>query len=212
MPQLGRELILAGAIISILLNPMLFMALDRLKPWLDARDGTSQQSNAAPAPIAAPAAAVAKPVSDDLEATSQEGHTVLIGYGSIGRWIGETLAASGVPLLVIEEKDAIVDKLKASGIEALAGSAPSALVAANLAKARALLIAVPAAFEAGQIVAQARGANPSLYIVAHAHSESETEYLSKLGANVVVEGAREIAATMVDRLEGAPGPVPYRPS
>ncbi len=35
MPQLGRELILAGAIISIVLNPLLFMALDRLRPWLE---------------------------------------------------------------------------------------------------------------------------------------------------------------------------------
>lgn len=219
MPQLGRELILAGAIISILLNPLLFMALDRLKPWLDARDGAPQKP--APAPIAtapaaapgpaapvtaAPAAAAPPPkrVTSDLEATSQEGHTVLIGYGSIGRWIGEALADSGVALLVIEEKDEIVGKLKAKGIETLGGSAPSALVAANLPKARALLVAVPEAFEAGQIVAQARAANPTLFIVAHAHSHTETEYLTNLGANVVVEGAREIAATMVDRLSAAP--------
>ena len=83
-------------------------------------------------------------------------------------------------------------------------SAPAALVAANLPQAGALLVAVPEAFEAGQIVAQARAANPTLFIVVHAHSETETKYLSNLGANVVVEGAREIAETMVAKLGLAP--------
>ncbi|WP_072370171.1 cation:proton antiporter [Hyphomicrobium sp. NDB2Meth4] len=210
MPQLGRELILAGAIITILLNPLLFMLLDRMKPWLEARDGAAAapattQPPPQPSPATAPAegpapAPVASQAKAEIEATTQEGHTVLIGYGNIGRWIGEALAAAKIPLVVIEEKDAIVEKLSAAGIEALAGSAPSALSAANLSKARALLVAVPEAFEAGQIVAQARAANPSLFIVAHAHSSEETEYLSKLGANAVVEGAREIADTMVARL------------
>lgn len=210
MPQLGRELILAGAIITILLNPLLFMLLDRMKPWLEARDGAAAapattQPPPQPSPATAPAegpapAPVASQAKAEIEATTQEGHTVLIGYGNIGRWIGEALAAARIPLVVIEEKDAIVEKLSAAGIEALAGSAPSALSAANLSKARALLVAVPEAFEAGQIVAQARAANPSLFIVAHAHSSEETEYLSKLGANAVVEGAREIADTMVARL------------
>lgn len=210
MPQLGRELILAGAIITILLNPLLFMLLDRMKPWLEARDGAAAapattQPPPQPSPATAPAegpapAPVASQAKAEIEATTQEGHTVLIGYGNIGRWIGEALAAAKIPLVVIEEKDAIVEKLSAAGIEALAGSAPSALSAANLSKARALLVAVPEAFEAGQIVAQARAANPSLFIVAHAHSSEETEYLSKLGANAVVEGAREIADTMVAHL------------
>jgi CPA2 family monovalent cation:H+ antiporter-2 len=213
MPQLGRELILAGAIITILLNPMLFLALDRLKPWLDALDGVPAQPAPAPKPEAvttpSAASASAKPTGDDLEATVQQGHTVLVGYGNIGRWIGEALASTHVPLFVIEEKDAIVEKLKASGIEAVAGSAPSALEAANLAQARALLIAIPEAFEAGQIVAQARAANPSLFIIVHAHSDAETEYLTKLGASVVVEGAREIADTMVARLASVPGAMAY---
>lgn len=216
MPQLGRELILAGAIISILLNPVLFMLLDRMKPWLDARDGVvpaqaaptpmpqgsgSPASPAAPSSVPAPAKSAA-----DLEATSQKGHVVLVGYGNIGRWSGEALAAAHVPLVVIEEKDSIIDQLKAAGIEALAGSAPSALVAANLPEARALLVAIPEAFEAGQIVEQARKANPKLLIVAHAHSDAEAEYLGTVGANVVVEGAREIGETMVARLLAASGP------
>jgi monovalent cation:H+ antiporter-2, CPA2 family len=209
MPPLGRELILAGAIITILLNPMLFLALDRLKPWLDVRDGVTALPVPAQKPAVASAPVASKPADDDLEATIQQGHTVLVGYGNIGRWIGEALSSARVPIFVIEEKDAVVDKLKASGIEAVAGSAPSALEAANLGQARALLVAIPEAFEAGQIVAQARAANASLFIIVHAHSDAETAYLTNLGADVVVEGAREIADTMVARLASAPGTATY---
>ena len=199
MPQLGRELVLAGAIISIVLNPLLFMAVDRLRPWLDSRDGAKAVADAVAADKAMDASARAKATAD-IEVTTQVGHTVLVGYGSIGHWIGEALSNAGVPLFVIEEKDEIVARLKARGIEAVAASAPSALVAANLQHARALLVAVPEAFEAGQIVAQARAANSGLFIVAHAHSDTEAAYLSNYGASVVVQGAREIAATMVAQL------------
>ena len=200
MPQLGRELILAGAIISIVLNPLLFMTLDRLRPWLDSRDGAKAVADA----VAADKAMNAAGAAPEIEVTSQQGHTVLVGYGSIGHWIGEALSSAGGPLFVIEEKDDVVTRLKARGIEAVAGSAPAALAAANLAEARALLVAVPEAFEAGQIVAQARAANRDLFIVAHAHSDTEAAYLSNYGASVVVQGAREIADAMVAQLPPAP--------
>lgn len=215
MPEQGRELVLAGAIISILLNPLLFRGLDLAKPWLDRRDGTPPQPASAPVPHSPPAAtptpatpeappvpatSISKPVDDDFEATTQQGHTVLIGYGNIGRWIGEALIRAGEPLFVIDEKDEIVGPLKAAGVDVVSASAPVALGVANLPKARALMIAVPDPFEAGQIVEQARAANPSLYIIVHAHSATETDYLTSLGATVVVEGAREIADTMVARL------------
>ncbi len=203
MPQLGRELVLAGAIISIVLNPLLFMALDRLRPWLDSRDGAKAVADAVAADKAMNASAKAAATAD-IEVTSQQGHTVLVGYGSIGHWIGEALTSAGVPLFVIEEKDEIVARLKAQGIDAVAGSAPSALAAANLAQARALLVVVPEAFEAGQIVAQARAANAALLIIAHAHSDTEAAYLSNYGASVVVQGAREIADAMVAQLRAAP--------
>jgi CPA2 family monovalent cation:H+ antiporter-2 len=201
MPQLGRELILAGAIISIVLNPLLFMALDRLRPWLDSRDGAKAVADAVAADKAMNASA--KAAAAEIEVTDQQGHTVLIGYGSIGHWIGEALTSAGVPLFVIEEKDEIVARLKGRGIDAVAGSAPSALAAANLAHARALLVVIPEAFEAGQIVAQARAANAALFIIAHAHSDTEAAYLSNYGASVVVQGAREIADAMVAQLPPA---------
>jgi len=188
LPELGRELVLAGAIVSILVNPLLFLALDRLRPWLDARDGAKGIEPAGktePVPV---------------EPTMQQGHTVLIGYGRVGHWVGEALEKIGVPLLVIDEKDDVVEKLKARKLEALAGNGVATLQAANLAQAKALLVAIPDGFEAGQIVAQARAANKDLLIVARAHSDAEAAYLSDYGASVVVRGARQIANAMVGAL------------
>jgi CPA2 family monovalent cation:H+ antiporter-2 len=191
LPQQGRELILAGAIISILLNPLLFFLLGRLRPWLDARE--------------APASAVAAPVPErpreaEIETTKQQGHTVIVGCGRIGFWVSDALAQAGVPLFVIDEKDDVVAKLGARGIEAVAGSAPAILAAANLGQAKTLLVSVPDAFEAGQIVAQARAANRDLFIVAHAHSDAEAAYLANYGASAIVQGSREIADAMVSRV------------
>jgi CPA2 family monovalent cation:H+ antiporter-2 len=214
MPEKGRELILAGAIISILLNPLLFMLLDRLKPWIEARDGVPAPAGpAAPAavPVAvapAPSQVAKPPVAAEIETTTQQGHTVLVGCGSIGKWVCEALEASNVPLFVIEEKDEIVARLKSRGIEAISDSAPASLVAANLPQAAALFVAVPEAFEAGQIVAQARAANRDLYIVAHAHSDEEAAYLANYGASAIVQGAREIADAMVARLPIKPSAMP----
>ena len=88
-------------------------------------------------------------------------------------------------------------------IEALSGNAadPEILAAANLGAARCLFVAIPEAFEGGQVVEQARAINPSLPIIARAHSEAEIEHLTKHGANLVVMGEHEIAKAMINHLD-----------
>ena len=110
-----------------------------------------------------------------------------------------------MPLLVIENDDERLAELKAQGIEAIAGNAadPEIIAAANLGAARCLLVAIPDAFEGGQVVEQARALNPKLTIIARAHSEAEVLHLKKHGASVVILGEHEIARAMVDLV--APG-------
>jgi CPA2 family monovalent cation:H+ antiporter-2 len=185
MPARGRDLILAGALLSILANPLFFAAIDRLR--LPREEGPRAADAAAPHDRAPPV-------------TALRDHTVLIGYGRVGGAIGEALLAQGAALFVIEESEKTVVSLRGRGVEAHAGNAaaPVLLKAANLAAAKCLFVAVPNAFEAGQVVEQARAANPLLRIVARAHLDSEVEYLSGLGANAVVMGEREIARAMLD--------------
>lgn len=60
-----------------------------------------------------------------------------------------------------------------------------------------MFVAIPEAFEAGQIVQQARKINSTLPIVARAHFDGEVEHLLGYGATKVVMGEREIAEAML---------------
>ena len=183
----ARDLILAGAILSIMLNPLVFAGVD----WLIAR----LERRKAPSPSRAAAKAI--PV------THLTDHTILVGYGRVGNIIGNDLKQKKLPFLVIEASDSTVSKLRESGIEALTGNAaqPEILKAAALPKSRNVVVAIPEAFEAGQIVQQARAANASIRIIARAHSDAEVEHLQGLGADTVIMGEREIARGMIEELE-----------
>jgi CPA2 family monovalent cation:H+ antiporter-2 len=99
---------------------------------------------------------------------------------------------------VVEDAETRISELRELGVETIVGNAASSdvMALANLKGARALVVAIPEAFEAGQVVEQAREENPNLVIVARAHSDAEVEHLAKLGANEVIMGEREIARGM----------------
>ena len=192
LPERGRDLILAGAILSILLNPLCFVALDR---WLAKRE-------AGKAPGVAPGAAKATAARVEIPVTSLMDHVVLVGYGRVGGFVGAALPA-GTPLLVIENQDGRAPT--AAGHELISGNAadPDVIRAANLAAARCLLVAIPDAFEGGQVVEQARKRNAALPIIARAHSETEIEHLKKHGATVVVMAEHEAAKAMLAAIPAA---------
>ena len=192
LPDQARDFILAGAILSILVNPLIFGLLDRLKPRLEPRPAAGA---AAPAPLRV-----------ELATSQLTEHAVLVGFGRVGRLVGEALLAEGHPLLVIEDRAEIAATLKPRGVEVITGNAatPPVAKAANLPRARWLIVAIPNAFEAGEIVEQARTVNRTLEIVARAHSDAEVEYLRGLGADFIIMGEREIARGMIEHLLGAP--------
>jgi CPA2 family monovalent cation:H+ antiporter-2 len=190
----GRDLILAVAIISIFVNPAFFAAMDRIRPVLERRMEPADET-----PVAAP-------VGRELPVSTLSDHAVVIGFGRVGSRIGQALQNAGLSLLVVEDNDDIVKELRATGVEVITGNAaaPEAVRATNLGQARWLFVAVPNAFEAGQIIEQARTINPSLPIIARAHSDAEVDYLQTLGANVTIMGEREIADAMVQHALGTP--------
>ncbi len=177
----AQDLILAGAILSITLNPLLFAALDRA----GAR---------APQPIAPP-----DPTAAILEQSYATGHSVIVGYGVVGRTLAGQLRAEDRPFLVIDDREEETARLREGGVEALAGNAADAAVleAANVAYADRLFVAIPNVFEAGQVIAKARKVNPGLRISARAENDTEAEHLRAQGADEVVIGRREIALGML---------------
>jgi CPA2 family monovalent cation:H+ antiporter-2 len=184
LPEMGQDLILAGAIISILLNPVVFALIDRVAP----RDEAPK--TIAPKP---------REPAVDVEPTSLTDHTVVVGYGRVGRFIGARLKDVDEPLLVIEDRSEPAEIARSDGAEVIFGNAadPKVLAAANLPLARRVLVAIPEGFEAGQVVEQARAANADLEIVARAHSEGEIEHLQRCGASRTVMAEHEIALGML---------------
>ncbi|WP_407051204.1 cation:proton antiporter [Methyloraptor flagellatus] len=232
LPEEGRALILAGAIISIILNPLVFLLVERVTPTLEARlfpgraregaetlppgatatGATLTAAVSASAPVGEASGTervdqVAGTVVGDARApepTTLTGHTVLVGYGRVGGVVGDALQGRQAPLIVIEDAGKPVQALRDAGIELIVGNAASdeVLALANLAAAKSLVVAIPESFEAGQVVEKARKANPALLIVARAHSDAEVDYLTKRGADTVIMGEREIALAMLNRLDG----------
>jgi CPA2 family monovalent cation:H+ antiporter-2 len=223
LPPEGRDLILAGAILSIIANPFVFIFCHWLRVRVEGSEtsvGDEAGKSVAPAATSAAAAAPsteASATSDALgapatpaitaeaaEAVAQKpgGHVVLVGYGRVGSIVGAELRAAGAPFRVIEDDDERVEKLKGEGIVAIRGNAAAGdvLAESDLKTARAVVVAIPDAFEAGQVVEQARQARADLLIVGRAHSDAEVVYLSKLGCDKVIMGEREIARGMIECL------------
>jgi CPA2 family monovalent cation:H+ antiporter-2 len=188
LPPEGQSLIVAGALLSISLNPLAFEAAGRLSRWAEARPrvlaalerGTPEQ------PVAA---------KDD---ESLRDHAILVGYGRVGGTIGEALARSGVPHVVIEQSRELFESLRDRGVPVIYGNASRRLVVelARPERARLLIVTAPDPFQGRAILEQARRLNPSIVSVVRTHSEEERAYLERAGADLAVVGERELARTM----------------
>jgi K+:H+ antiporter len=190
LSERGRNLILAGAIFSIVINPLLFAGLELLQARRE-----KARAEAKPAYVEKEEG----PSREEIRSTALSDHVVLVGHGRVGSVISEGLAEKNMPLLVIETVEDRLAELMERGIETIAGNAadPEVIGAANIGNARCLLVAIPDAFEAGQVVEQARALNPKLSIIARAHSEAELLHLKKHGASIVIVGEHEIGRAMV---------------
>lgn len=178
LPEMGRDLILAGSLLSILLNPILFtMAVKRLRAEASAAEDESEAPEACNAGV------------------------VLIGYGRVGSHIGGLICGRGEGLTVIEDQKDMAAAARAAGATVIVGDATkeSILRQANIDEAATLLIAIPEGMEAGAIVRRARAINPKLLIVARAHSDEEVADLVRRGADHVVMAERETASRMAER-------------
>lgn len=176
LSEQARDVLLAAAIVSILVNPLLFVALDR---WMARHDSDALDDH------------------PDVLA----GHTVLVGYGRVGRRVFAELQSARARTLVIEsDEDAVRELREQDTAEIVIGNAAAApiLAEANLAGARALIVAVSDPFEGGQIVRAARALRPDLPIVARAHSQECVGHLAGLGASEVIYGEQELAHSMFE--------------
>ena len=196
LPPEGQSLILAGAILSIALNSLVFHAIEPLQRWIRSRSKLARIVERPLDPLAE------LPMTVDAEQLT--GHVVLVGYGRVGRHVGEALRERGVRLVVAEQNRELVEELRRQGVHAVSGDAsePAVLIQAHIARARVLVIAVPDPFPARRMIEVARMVNPGVETVVRTHSDEEGELLRKESADKVFLGEHELALSMASYVLG----------
>jgi CPA2 family monovalent cation:H+ antiporter-2 len=191
LPAEGMSLVLAGALISIALNPLAFSAIAPIKRWVLERSELARHAESRQDPYAE------LPMS--TERKYLEGQVVLVGYGRVGQRIAQALEARGIPYVVAEQNREQVEDLRNKGVAAVTGDAadPAVLIQAHIANAAMLVIATPDPVGVRQMAETARSLNPAIEIVLRTHSEDELNLLRKEGTGVVFFGEEELARGMV---------------
>ncbi|SDY76596.1 YbaL family putative K(+) efflux transporter [Nitrosomonas sp. Nm58] len=183
----GMNLVLAGALISIALNPFLFTAIEPFRKWLLDRSELARSLERREDPYAE------LPMS--TERKYLEGQVVLVGCGRVGRRIADALDKQGIPYVIAEQNRELVEDLRNKGVVAVSGDAtdPAVLIQAHIADAAMLVIATPDLLNVRQIVDTARTLNPGIEIVLRTHSEDESQLLRKENIGTVFFGEEELA-------------------
>jgi CPA2 family monovalent cation:H+ antiporter-2 len=186
----GRSLVLAAALVSITLNPIMFAAIDPVVAWVRGRSQMARALERSPDPLAELPATV--------DVRSLTGHVLLVGYGRVGRRIAEALAERGIPFVVAEQRREAVEDLRARQIPAVTGDASQAevLVQGHVARAGMLVIATPDTASVRRMVEIARTLNPRIAIVIRVHSEEERDLFEREELGRVFMGEAELATAM----------------
>ncbi len=190
MPVEGQSLILAGAIISIALNPVVFRVTKPLERWLGKDQGLAARFDRTADPLAE------LPMNVPHEHLRNQ--VVLVGYGRVGRRIATALKEKGIPYVVAEQNREVVDQLRKEGTPAVAGNAgePAVLIQAHIAHAAMLVIATPDTFHVRAMIETARALNPNIKTVVRTHNDAEADLLRSERAGEIFMGEQELAKGM----------------
>ena len=194
------SLILASAVLSILMNPIVFRGMPRVEAWLKDFPALWRRLDQRGSSILPPT-------------ESLKGHVVVVGYGRVGHHLVHVLEYLGVPRLVVDAEGVRVAELERQGVPVLLGDAANSEVLhhTGLERAQALVVTLPDEAAAEVVVATARRVAPKLPIIARASTQAGVARLAELGAQDVIhpelEGGLEILRYTLLRLKVPPAEV-----
>lgn len=194
----ARNLVLAGALVSIMLNPVLFSLLDRYLAKTETKEEVEQ--------LQQEELEEEMPVPVDIC-----GHAIIVGYGRAGSMLSEKLLAQSIPLVIIENSRNKFTELKEKSLNTVLGNASTkeSLALARIDCAKSLLLTIPNGYEAADIAETARSMNPDLNIIVRAHFDDiivranydeEASFILEKGANHVIIDEDQTASAMADML------------
>jgi CPA2 family monovalent cation:H+ antiporter-2 len=189
LPEEGRSLVLAAALVTIVANPLLYRGAQRLAAWLARFPALIDRMERTREPRVA-TTAVFQAVPRD--------HVILVGYGRVGRTIGDALQRRGIPFVAVEQDRRTLEVMRSMGVPAIYGNATRAdiLQLAHPATARLLVVATPDPYHAQVVIERAREANAALQVVVRTHGDEEQALFERMGVQRALMGERELAYAM----------------
>lgn len=192
----GQSFILAGALVSIALNPLAFTANEAMQRWLERHPRFARRLEPESNPLAE------LPMSTEAKYLSKQ--VVIVGWGRVGKHIGRALTLENMPFVIAEQNRDVVESLREAGMAAVWGDAtePEVLIQAHIRDAKALVIATPETIQVRKMVETARMLNPDIEVVVRSHNAEEAELLEKEGTGAIFVGETELAASMTRHVVG----------
>jgi CPA2 family monovalent cation:H+ antiporter-2 len=206
LPPEAKSLVVAGALISIALNPLLFSAVEPARRWVLARSALARALESRDDPLAE------LPMSTDRRFLAKQ--VVLVGHGAVGRSIAAALVARDIPFVVVDQNRERIEALREAGRAAVCGDAcdPLVLVQAHIAEAGLLVVAAAESTDVRTMIETARTLNPGIPVIVRAHNAEEADLLIKEGARRAIHGKGALAEVMVrdvlQLVEPQPGAAP----
>jgi CPA2 family monovalent cation:H+ antiporter-2 len=191
MPPKGQTMIVAAALITIAVNPLVFHAVEPIHRWLRKHSKRARDAEQRDDPLAA--------LPMEVQPEQLTGHVVVAGYGRVGRRIADALRERSCPFVVTEWNREAVERLRRDGLLAVSGDAsdPGVLIQAHVARARMLVIATPDTTRAHTMIDTARRLNPAIEIVVRTHSDDEADLMRRDKIGGVFMGEHELARGMI---------------
>ena len=195
MPGAGNNVLVAGAIVSISLNPIIFRRMLALEPrlqswpWLARLVTTGSQKRGAQANEAA-------------TAKMQDPGAIVVGYGPVGQTFTRLLAEFGINPTIVETNVDAVLELQGRGQQALFGDATRSdiLRAAGIKSAAYLVVTVPHAEVSLRIIQAAREEAPIIRVLARVAYINQHEAFAQAGAAIIRYDEAEAAAALAEAL------------
>ena len=189
LPEEANNLVLAGSILSITLNPFFFRNIDVLETWLTKFDAFVRFADRRYTELA-----------EEDEVPDLRRHTIVCGFGATGQSLARVLDGRGLSFLVIEYDPFVIERVRAEGYESVFGDCtnPEVLETAGIGEARMVALTFSDVRDTMLAAQAARNMNPRIDIVARGSSGGGTHrLLREVGVSELVDPEFEASLELV---------------
>ena len=204
LPREGASVLIASALLSISLNPLLFRSVRPLEKWLRRRPKLWKALNA---PAERRGRALNEDTIDTQARAREAARAIVVGYGPVGQTVTRILQEFGIHPIIIDLNIDTITRLKGQGMSALYGDASKAeiLKHAGIDKAKHLILTLPDLEARTPVILEARHLNADLNIIVRARYLTEKKVLGELGVTAVSYEEAEAAVGLSELLLRAEG-------